>query len=961
LNWQLAGFGNFNGPGTTTDMMLRDRNTGVFELYDIANNMITGANSIGAVGLGWRVAGFGDFNGDGTTDMMLRNSTSGSSEAYDIVGGQLVSATSMGAVGNDWQVAGFADFNGPGTTTGMMLRNSGTGVFELYTIDNNMITSARAIGAVGLDWQLAGFGPLDGVGSADMVLRNANSGAFEVYDIVGSQLAGAAPLGAVGLDWQVGGFAADPPTVAVSSTDATHQSGAGPNAAPSSGDGSGSASVDAAPNDSAALQVTDAGQALTSAATLTTLVSFNGTDGSAPSAGLIADPNGDLFGTTGSGGANGQGTVFEIVNTSTGYAKTPTTLVSFNGADGANPHAGLIADAFGDLFGTTYQGGTNNDGTVFEIVKTSTGYLGTPDTLVSFGGTNGAFPYAGLIADAAGNLFGTTHGGGAYGGGTVFEIVNTGSGFAGTPTTLVRFDGTDGANPEAGLIADAAGDLFGTTYQGGTNVGTVFEVAKTTNGYASTPTTLVTFNSTNGADPYGGLIADAAGDLFGTTALGGANDDGTVFEIVKTGSGYAGTPTTLVSFNGANGALPSAGLIADAAGDLFGTTYQGGTNVGTVFEVAKTTNGYASSPTTLVTFTSTNGADPYGGLIADAFGNLFGTTAYGGTNLLDGTVFELSGAGFQIPPNPPPPSGTTADMILHDSLDGRYEIYDLGNNQILAAALLGQVGTNYLFAGIGDFSNSDTTDMLLRDGTTGAFEVYDISNNNITSAVALGAVGLNWQLAGFGNFNGPGTTTDMMLRDGSTGTFELYDINNNMITGANAIGAVGLDWHVTGFSDFNGDGTTDMMLRNTSSGSFETYDIVGGQLVSATSEGAVGNDWQVAGFAAFNGPGTTASMMLRNTGTGVFELYTINNNLITSASAIGAVGLDWQVAGFGPINGAGSADMVLRNVNSGAFEVYDIANNQLTGAGALGAVGLDWQVGGFAADPLTHSSIIFPQ
>jgi uncharacterized repeat protein (TIGR03803 family) len=966
LSWQLAGFGNFNGPGTTTDMMLHDGNTGTFELYDIANNMITGANAIGAVGLDWRVAGFGDFNGDGTTDMMLRNTISGVFEAYDIVGGLLVSATSVGAVGTDWQVAGFADFNGPGTTTGMMLRNTSTGVFELYTINNNQITSASAIGAVGLDWRVAGFGPLDGVGSADMVLRNVNSGTFEVYDIVGGRLAGAAPLGAVGLDWQVGGFAADPPTGAVTSTGgSSNQSATVLDTGPASGDGSGSSTIGTTPHDGTAAQVTDSGPALTSSPTLNTLVSFDGTHGANPYGGLIADAAGNLFGTTSSGGVNDGGTVFEIVKTGAGYASMPTTLASFNGGIGNGPYGSLMADAAGDLFGTTagdLSGITNNKGAVFLLIKFGAGYVRT--TLVSFDGANGANPFAGLIADAAGNLFGTTANGGAHGGGTVFEIVKTGTGYASTPTTLVSFDSNSGINPGGSLVPDSAGDLFGTTNEGGTyNKGTVFEVVKTGTGYASTPTTLVTFDVANGANPNSaGVISDAAGDLFGTTSSGGANNKGTVFEIVKTGTGYASTPDTLVNFDGAHGANPAGGLTADAAGDLFGTTQFGGTNnTGTVFEIVKTGAGYASTPTLLATFSGANGAYPVAGLTADAFGNLFGTTGSGGTNPTDGTVFELSGSGFQIPPNPPPPSGTTADMILHDRLDGRYEIYDLGSNQILAAALLGQAGTDWQFVGLGNFSGGDASDMILRNDQTGAFEVYDISNNNITTAAALGAVGSNWQLAGFGNFNGPGTTTDMMLRDGNTGTFELYDISNNMITGANAIGAVGLDWHVAGFGDFNGDGTTDMMLRNTTSGSFEAYDIVAGRLVSATSVGAVGNDWQVAGFAEFNGPGTTTGMMLRNTGTGVFELYTINNNQITSANAIGAVGLDWQVAGFGPLDGVGSADMVLRNVNSGAFEVYDIVGGRLAGAAPLGAVGLDWQVGGFAADPVTHSSIIFPQ
>jgi len=170
------------------------------------------------------------------------------------------------------------------------------------------------------------------------------------------------------------------------------------------------------------------------AASLTPLVSFDGTNGVAPEAGLIADASGNLFGTTSGGGANNGGTVFEIAKTATGYASTPTVLVNFDSTSGVRPQAGLIADANGNLFGTTTGGGANNGGTVFEIAKTATGYASTPTVLVSFDGTNGVAPEAGLIADASGNLFGTTSGGGANNSGTVFEI--TGSGFlvlAGTP------------------------------------------------------------------------------------------------------------------------------------------------------------------------------------------------------------------------------------------------------------------------------------------------------------------------------------------------------------------------------------------------------------------------------------------------------------------------------------------------------------------------------------------------
>jgi uncharacterized repeat protein (TIGR03803 family) len=179
---------------------------------------------------------------------------------------------------------------------------------------------------------------------------------------------------------------------------------------------------------------------------LTTVASFNGTNGWEPSAGLITDTSGNLFGTAYYGGVGfipppedpstpdqccwpvnaANGTVFEIVKTADGYASTPTTLVSFNGTNGFQPDASLIIDASGNLFGTTQAGGVN--GTVFEIAKTAGGYASSPTTLVSFNGSDGSWPIAGLIADCSGNLFGTTSQGGAYNGGTVFEIVKTADG-----------------------------------------------------------------------------------------------------------------------------------------------------------------------------------------------------------------------------------------------------------------------------------------------------------------------------------------------------------------------------------------------------------------------------------------------------------------------------------------------------------------------------------------------------
>ncbi len=371
------------------------------------------------------------------------------------------------------------------------------------------------------------------------------------------------------------------------------------------------------------------------AAGLTTLASFDVTDGDNPNGGLVQDADGNLYGTTYGGGANGaseggDGTAFEIA---AGTA-TITTLASFNGMDGQNPLTGLVLDAAGNLYGTTefggagYTGPDTGFGTVFEIAKGS----GTITTLANF---DGGSPTGGLVQDAAGNLYGTAVDDGTYDDGTVFEIAKG----SGTITTLANFDYTDGAGPKGGIVLDAAGNLYGTTeYGGGGGYGTVFEIVKGT----ATITALASFNSADGPD--GGLVLDTAGNLYGTTGFGGAYGDGTVFEVAH----ESGTITTLASFNGADGVGPWGGLVQDAEGNLYGTT-DGGlgctgsveTGDGTLFEIAHG----SGTITTLASFDGADGASPNGSLLLDTAGNLYGTTAAGGAGYSDtfpglGTVFE---------------------------------------------------------------------------------------------------------------------------------------------------------------------------------------------------------------------------------------------------------------------------------------------------------------------------------
>jgi uncharacterized repeat protein (TIGR03803 family) len=360
---------------------------------------------------------------------------------------------------------------------------------------------------------------------------------------------------------------------------------------------------------------------------LATLASFTSISGANPYAGLTLDGSGNLFGTTQAGGAANDGTIFELAHGS----GTLTTLGSFHGPDGANPYGGLTLDGSGNLYGTTYQGGAFGDGTIFELARGS----GTITTLASFSGTNGSNPADALVMDSSGNLYGTAFNGGAHSDGTVFELAQG----SGTITALASFKGSDGASPYAGLVMDTSGNLYGTTVFGGASKdGTVFELAAG----SGTITTLASFNGTNGQEPQAGLILDGSGNLYGTTPDGASAGDGhgTVFEVAS----GSGTITTLASFSGSSGSYQDGGLVMDASGNLYGTSFAGGAfGDGTVYKVAQG-NG---TITALASFKLTDGADPFAGLVMDGSGDLFGTTQSGGASS-QGTLFELPGAAAPI-------------------------------------------------------------------------------------------------------------------------------------------------------------------------------------------------------------------------------------------------------------------------------------------------------------------------
>ena len=319
---------------------------------------------------------------------------------------------------------------------------------------------------------------------------------------------------------------------------------------------------------------------------LKVLYSFTGSggDGAEPFAGLVEDALGNFYGTTLTGGESA-GTVFRLAPDG-----TETALYAFtDGSDGGIPYAGVILDPGGNLYGTTFSGGDPecNCGVVFEIIPN-----GQEIVLHTFlgGSGDGATPLYGLVSDKHGSLYGTASaGGGACNCGTVFKLAPDG-----TETILHSFaGGSDGAQPEAGLLMDKRGNLYGTSYEGGDptcNCGTVFKIDPS--GGESVLYAFTGLANGDGAYPETSLVTDKEDNLYGTTKFGGANNGGTVFKVSPDHK-----ETLLHSFAGAgsDGASPYAGLTIDNKGNLYGTTQEGGNaNAGTVFEVTSQGDEFAA-------------------------------------------------------------------------------------------------------------------------------------------------------------------------------------------------------------------------------------------------------------------------------------------------------------------------------------------------------------------------------
>jgi len=366
-----------------------------------------------------------------------------------------------------------------------------------------------------------------------------------------------------------------------------------------------------------------------------------GDDGGTIYPNVVMDSKGDLYGTASGGGRYGSGTFYELKKTKTGWKQT--VLYNFNpgsSGDGAYPNC-IAFDAKGNLWGTTYSGGADGLGTVFEFQ--SSGGKWTEKVVYSFG-TNGggdaAYPtLVRLVFDKKGNVYGTTTQGGNDNQGAAYEVTPSG-----TETVLYSFTGgTDGGLPDSGLTFDSKGNLYGATDGGGTySFGTVYQLKKKSKGWVES--VLYSFAGGNdGANPAGPLLADSAGNLYGTTYDGNPTNQGTVFELMKLKKGWK--EAIVHAFQGADGSGPNAPFAVDKSGALYTTTLWGGSNGdGTVYKLAHSKSGWKG--TTLYSFQGgSDGINPDSGVVLNKSDDIFGSTANGGSSGCGGggcgTIFEL--------------------------------------------------------------------------------------------------------------------------------------------------------------------------------------------------------------------------------------------------------------------------------------------------------------------------------
>jgi len=387
------------------------------------------------------------------------------------------------------------------------------------------------------------------------------------------------------------------------------------------------------------------------AATTTVAYSFAGDeDGEYPSTELVMDAAGNLYGTTVQGGEFGGGSVFQLAPDGSG-GWIHTVLYSFTGgADGGQPYGGVTLDTAGNLYGAAVIGGTGGvcteDGCGVAYELTNEGGTWQQHVLHAFtGGNDGSGPGAGLTFDQEGNLYGMTPTGGAFGLGTIYQLHPNGSGQWKLRVVHAFTGGADGGAASAGrLLLGSDGSLYGVATVGGAfGQGMAFQLVPAPSGGFHMKSLYDFQGQPDAGFPYGGLVMDGQGNLYGTTYYDGANDLGSVYQLTNRGSG-GWRERVLYSFaGGSDGASPISTLNLDAQGNLYGTTSEGGAagcGCGTIFQLSRRGGGWVER--VVYSFTGApDGAFPYNGMVSDGAGSYFGTTVHGGADG-EGSVYQFT-------------------------------------------------------------------------------------------------------------------------------------------------------------------------------------------------------------------------------------------------------------------------------------------------------------------------------
>jgi uncharacterized repeat protein (TIGR03803 family) len=652
------------------------------------------------------------------------------------------------------------------------------------------------------------------------------------------------------------------------------------------------------------------------------MYAFNGPDGGDPTGAMAQGADGNLYGTTQYGGANGYGTFFQM--TTNGVM---TTLHSFDYTDGGYPAGGLIQGVNGSFYGTTTEGGAHGYGTIFTI--TTNGAL---TTVHSFDYTDGGYPYCTLIQPGDGFFYGTTQYGGANYYGTVFKMTPLGA-----VTTLHSFDYSDGGYLYGGMALGPDGNLYGTTEYGGASYyGTVFQVTP-----AGAFTTLHSFDYSDGGYPYAGLALGADGNFYGTTQYGGSDGEGTVFKITTNGM-----LTTLHSFNGADGNYPVAALTQGADGNFYGTTSGGGSYFngvksvgasGTVFRI--TTNGVL---TTLLALAGTNGSSPQSSVCQGTDGNFYGTAGGGGVGFNgsgssgDGTVFRIGAGPAQAPATVVaqpgnqivPINGTAIFTAMGGGAAPLSYSWQLYSSPIFGATNSSYTNQNVQMYASGfqyscvitnAYGSVVTTSGLLSvfTGTGPLFTFNGQDGGYSTAALLQGPNGIFYGTAQYGGTNGQGIVFTMTTNGVFSNLASFTDsVNGSSPAGGLTWGTDGNLYGTTSGGGANEDGTVFKMTTNgviTTLHSFNYSD--GDAPTSGLTLGADGSFYGTTSGGGANDEGTIFKITTNGTLT-TLHSFDYTDGYDPNSLAQGSDGCLYGTTQYGGSSYAGTAFKITTN---GAF------------------------------------------